>query len=174
MGDPAGVPTTGLLTAVGFLKDNRLLPRGFEKNTAGSDIAVVGDAAEDVDFADGIDRVRILDRRRGFEGPFRVRGRAPLSTHCLPVGAEPQKYTAPESRRFVTYFEAMASASSEVLARAKATCVTEALPGVENRGSSRSALNSGSILARASVKARRSGGRALEERDGSVRVPLSA
>jgi hypothetical protein len=29
IGDQAGVPTTGLLTAVRFLKDNRLLPRGF-------------------------------------------------------------------------------------------------------------------------------------------------
>jgi hypothetical protein len=37
------------------------------------------------------------------------------------MGAEPQEYNAPESRGFVTYFEAMASASSEVLARAKAT-----------------------------------------------------
>ena len=31
---PAGVPTTGLLTATQYLKDNRLLPRGFDKATA--------------------------------------------------------------------------------------------------------------------------------------------
>ena len=30
----AGVPTTGLLTATQYLKDNRLLPRGFDKATA--------------------------------------------------------------------------------------------------------------------------------------------
>jgi len=40
MGDRQGVPTTGLLSAVRFLKDNRLLPVGFNKNTAGPDIAV--------------------------------------------------------------------------------------------------------------------------------------
>ena len=42
MGDPAGAPTTGLLTAVRYLKDNRLLPRGFDKATADADIQVVG------------------------------------------------------------------------------------------------------------------------------------
>ena len=34
LGDRNGVPTTGLLTATQYLKDNRLLPRGFDKATA--------------------------------------------------------------------------------------------------------------------------------------------
>ena len=34
LGDRAGAPTTGLLTATQYLKDNRLLPRGFDKATA--------------------------------------------------------------------------------------------------------------------------------------------
>ena len=34
MGTPAGAPTTGLLQATQYLKDNRLLPRGFDKRTA--------------------------------------------------------------------------------------------------------------------------------------------
>ncbi|HUR33786.1 MAG TPA: hypothetical protein VM032_08310, partial [Vicinamibacterales bacterium] len=41
MGDASGRPTTGLLNAVRFLKDNRLLPQGFDKATASADIAVV-------------------------------------------------------------------------------------------------------------------------------------
>jgi hypothetical protein len=121
MGDLAGVPTTGLLTAVRFLKDNRLLPRGFEKSAAGSDIAVVGDAAEDVDFADGIDRVRYSIDVGGLEGPFRVEVELRYQPIAFRWAQNLKEYNAPESRRFVTYFEAMASASSEVLARAQAT-----------------------------------------------------
>ena len=44
MVDPAGAPTTGLLAAVRYAKDNRLVPRGFQKGTAAREIAVVGDA----------------------------------------------------------------------------------------------------------------------------------
>jgi len=47
MRTPAGTPTTGLLQAVGYIKDNRLLPRGFDKVTAAADIAVHGEAASD-------------------------------------------------------------------------------------------------------------------------------
>ena len=50
LGTPAGRPTTGLLTATQYLKDNRLLPRGFEKSTAAPEIGVYGQAAEDARF----------------------------------------------------------------------------------------------------------------------------
>ena len=40
--DQNGKVTTSLLSAVGYLKDNRLLPRGFDKATANADIAVYG------------------------------------------------------------------------------------------------------------------------------------
>src|SRR5207237_8147477 len=42
------MPTTGLLTAVRFIKDNRLLPKGFTKNRADAPIAPQGGAATDV------------------------------------------------------------------------------------------------------------------------------
>src|SRR5262249_12288104 len=58
LGDQAGKPTTGLVAAVGYLKDNRLLPSGFQKESAGQDIAVVGDAAEDPNFTAAGDMVR--------------------------------------------------------------------------------------------------------------------
>ncbi len=47
LGDSQGKVTTGLLNAVGYLKDNRLLPAGFDKRSAEKDIAVVGEAADD-------------------------------------------------------------------------------------------------------------------------------
>jgi hypothetical protein len=37
-------PTTGLLTAVRFIKDNPLLPKGFDKQSAAADIAPQGEA----------------------------------------------------------------------------------------------------------------------------------
>jgi hypothetical protein len=40
MRDANGAITTGLLRAMGYIKNNRLLPRGFDKATAGPDIAV--------------------------------------------------------------------------------------------------------------------------------------
>ena len=38
--DAQGAVTTGLLKGVRFVKDNRLLPRGFDKAAAPADIAV--------------------------------------------------------------------------------------------------------------------------------------
>ena len=58
LGDPGNRVTTGLLSAVDYLKDNRLLPKGFDKATAVQDIAVRGDARADADFAGGSDRLR--------------------------------------------------------------------------------------------------------------------
>src|SRR6185503_1745951 len=60
MRTPAGAPTTGLLQAVGYAKDNRLLPRGFDKATAGPDIAVQGEAAADASFTGAGDRLRYV------------------------------------------------------------------------------------------------------------------
>src|SRR5712691_10417677 len=44
------VVTTGLLTAVRFIKDNRLLPKGFDKTKVEREIAPQGGAVSDADF----------------------------------------------------------------------------------------------------------------------------
>ena len=75
MVDYRGEVTTGLVYGVEFVKDNRVLPRGFEKATAGPDIAVQGDAADDPDFRAPGDRVRYDVDVGDAPGPFRVRAR---------------------------------------------------------------------------------------------------
>lgn len=56
--DTENAATTVLLRAAGYLKDNRLLPTGFEKGAPYEDIAVRGRARDDVSFLDGIDQIQ--------------------------------------------------------------------------------------------------------------------
>ena len=58
LAEPDGAVTTVLLSGVSYVKDNRLLPRGFDKATADSHVAVHGAAERDADFVGGSDRVR--------------------------------------------------------------------------------------------------------------------
>ena len=58
IGDPNGNVTTALLRGVRYLKDNRLLPDGFDKGTVDEAVAVQGVAAADADFTGRGDRVR--------------------------------------------------------------------------------------------------------------------
>jgi PKD repeat protein len=57
MEDISGNQTYTLLNAARYSKDNRLLPRGFPRDTTDSDIAIVGQAELDLDFAAGSDVV---------------------------------------------------------------------------------------------------------------------
>jgi hypothetical protein len=115
MGTPAGVPTTGLLQATQYLKDNRLLPRGFDKTTADPEIAVIGSAAPDPDFTGGSDRVRY---RVAVTGSASVE----VELRYQPIGFRwahnLRAYDAPEPAAFVRYFDSLARFSSELVARA--------------------------------------------------------
>jgi hypothetical protein len=121
LGDPNDVPTTGLLTATHYLKDNRLLPRGFDKATADKDIGVYGTAMQDSDFAGGSDVVHYAVPVPANGGPFTV------SVELLyqPIGYRwahnLERYDAPEPKRFVNYFNAMSSSSWVVVTKTSAT-----------------------------------------------------
>ncbi len=120
--DLAGRVTTGLLSTVGYLKDNRLLPHGFDKRTADKDIAVQGSAATDPNFTDAGDRVRYSVALGDAKGPFQVEAELwyqPIgyrwANNLKPYGG------AAEPRRFTIYYDSMASANAVVLVRAEAT-----------------------------------------------------
>jgi len=121
MVDSDGKPTTGLLRAVRYIKDNRLLPRGFDKGSAEPDVGVYGEAARDDNFAAGGDRVRYSMATNGAEGPFQIEGELWYQPIGYRWAMNLKTYDAMEPRRFVGYFETMAPGSGVVLARATAT-----------------------------------------------------
>jgi hypothetical protein len=124
LGDRAGVPTTGLLTATRYLKDNRLLPRGFDKATADTDIGVYGEAAGDISFAGGGDRVRyIVDVPPS--GLFTVEAELRYQPIGYRWAHNLERYDGPEPARFVGYYNAMSIDSSVVVATARATAAAQ-------------------------------------------------
>jgi hypothetical protein len=116
LGGPDGAVTTGLLTAASYLKDNRLLPDGFDKTTAEPDIAVHGEAGTDDDFGAGGDRVGYLALLGDAPGPYSIT----VELWYQPIGYRwannLRSYDAPETNRFVSYYDAMAGASAVVVA----------------------------------------------------------
>ncbi len=120
LGDSTGRVTTGLLHAARYLKDNRLLPRGFDKRTAEKDIAVAGEAREDGNFSGGGDRILYSVDVSGAQGPFRVEAELYYQSVAYRWAMNLRGYDAEEPRRFGRYYEAAASGSVAVLARARA------------------------------------------------------
>ncbi len=117
MVDSAGRVTTGLLQGVRFVKDNRLLPRGFDKTAAVADVAVRGDAATDRSFNDEGDRVRYRIPADGRSGPLTIEVVLRYQPIAFRWARNLAKYDAKEPRQFLWYFDAMAEHSLTVVAR---------------------------------------------------------
>ncbi len=118
IGDENGHVTTGLLTGVRYLKDNRLLPDGFDKQTADKDVAVIGDAFNDPGFTGGTHRIRYSASLGAAAGPFTVEA----ELWYQPIGFRWANNLKPynraeEPRRFTTYFDSMQSSTAALLAR---------------------------------------------------------
>ena len=113
--------TTGLLSAVAYVKDNRLLPSGFNKDTADHDIAVVGEAAQDADFTDKGSLVRYAIPTNGATGPFHIEAELMYQPIGFRWAQNLKPYDAAEPKRFVGYYDAMAAANAVVLCKAQAT-----------------------------------------------------
>jgi hypothetical protein len=119
LGDAHGNVTTGLLSAVGYLKDNRLLPSGFDKQSAVKDIAVVGNANDDPNFTDKGSVIRYLVDTASARGSFHVRAELWYQPIGFRWAHNLEPYRAAEPQRFVRYYESEARRSAVVLASAE-------------------------------------------------------
>jgi hypothetical protein len=121
MGDYANRPTTGLLFGTHYLKDNRILPRGFDKRTADKQVAVVGEALADPDFVSGSDTVAYSVAAPNAAGPLSVTAELDYQAISFRWAQNLRNYDAPEPKRFVGYFEQHANQSTKLVARASLT-----------------------------------------------------
>jgi hypothetical protein len=115
LGDLSGGVTTGLLSATQYLKDNRLLPRGFDKTTAAAEIGVYGQAKADADFAGGGDRVRYRIPVSA-SGSLAIEVELRYQTIAYRWAQNLERYDAPEPKRFLSYYSATADGSSVIVA----------------------------------------------------------
>jgi hypothetical protein len=119
MVDPEGRVTTGLLIGVRYVKDNRLLPTGFDPGSASGDIAVRGGASADRDFTGGGDRVRYeLEVEPDAPRPLHVEATLYYQPIAYRWAQNLRSYDASEPRRFVDMYDSMAATSAARLATA--------------------------------------------------------
>jgi len=119
LGDSQNHVTTALLTATHYLKDNRILPSGFDKGTASPDIAVQGEALHDPAFIGGSAATRYDIPATA--GPFHVSAELQYQPIGFRWAHNLAPYKANEPQRFVHYFDQDAAKSSIVLAHAETT-----------------------------------------------------
>jgi hypothetical protein len=121
LADHAGRVTTGLLWGVRYIKDNRLLPLGFDKTTADAEIAVHGAAGGDADFRAGGDRVRYSVSIGGAAGPFSIEAELWYQPIAYRWAQNLRLQRAMETDRFFDMYNSMADHSAIVVARASAS-----------------------------------------------------
>jgi hypothetical protein len=108
--------TTGLLYGVAYVKDNRILPRGFDKSSVDNDIRVAGAAEADPDFGGGGDRVRYrIDINA--DAPLTVTAELRYQSVGYRWADNLRNYAAAETERFVRYYDETIDGAAVTLAR---------------------------------------------------------
>lgn len=128
MADGAGAVTTGLMSAERWVKDNRILPDGFDRARADARVSPAGLATDDPDFVPGSDAVRYNVAVDPAAGPFTVQAELWFQPIGYRWAENLASYDAAETRRFVRYYREMAGASALMLARASSE-VSDESPG---------------------------------------------
>ena len=106
MQNSEGKVTYTLLRGASYAKDNRLLPLGFDKESASEDVAARGKAMHDVSFVGGGDSVTYQISASGYSGPFVVAAELLYQTiaHRFMLDLQ-QDSTDPLVDRFSHYYD---------------------------------------------------------------------
>ncbi len=107
LGDTDEAVTTTLLRAAYYLKDNRLLPAGFDLQQASPDIAPYGEAAQDGDFTAGGDTLLLALPLNGAQGPFTLEAELLYQSIGYRWAMNLGEVSAPEIERFLGYYNAV-------------------------------------------------------------------
>ena len=117
MKDTKGAITTGLLAAVSYAKDNRLLPHGFDKSSVNPDIAVHGEALADPEFTGAGHKLRYSIAVSNTAGPLTFEA----ELWHEPIGYRWENnlnaYDGVEPKRFTRYYDEMSNGAATLLAR---------------------------------------------------------
>jgi len=127
MGDSDGNITYTLLRGAQYLKDNRLTPKGFDKGSVPSDVAVWGDEAlQDADFNLGSDEVTYQIDVNNFPGDLNVS--VSLNYQTIAHGFLQDLYGGADHLEQVQTFKTMYDAQSlkhEQIANAQTTVASD-------------------------------------------------
>jgi hypothetical protein len=107
MQDVNGDLTTTLLRGAGYIKDNRLLPAGFDKESARPEISPDETAMADGNFTGGGDRVMYSIDVGEAEGPFTVTVELLYQSISYRWAQKLQSLDAAESTRFLSYYDSV-------------------------------------------------------------------
>jgi len=105
MGNTDGNVTHTLLRGHVYLKDNRILPVGFDKASATEDTAVNGAAATDDDFVGGSDTVTYEIDLGGANGPFTISVELVYQSVSYPFAHDLAEQTGTFIDQFNTMFD---------------------------------------------------------------------
>lgn len=110
--------TYTLLRAASYAKDNRILPRGFDKTTAPSDIAVQGQALDDANFVGGSDTVSYsIDTTSFSSTPTRVEVALRYQTLSYPFAQDLFRDETSESISFEDMYDASQMKTSTITSK---------------------------------------------------------
>jgi nitrate/TMAO reductase-like tetraheme cytochrome c subunit len=117
MADENDTVTTVLLSGIRYLKDNRILPKGFDKKTADKDCAVYGKAKKDSDFLAPHDQISYHIPITPLDGPFRIQAELCYQPIGYRWAQNLSDQSSEETDRFIAYYQTFSNSSTVILAR---------------------------------------------------------
>jgi hypothetical protein len=107
LGNTDGGVTTTLLHAAAYLKDNRILPLGYDLASAPADVGVYGAATDDANFAPGGDQVQYFVDLGDAVGPYTVNVELLYQSIGFRWADNFREDDTPEAAQFLQFYDAM-------------------------------------------------------------------